>query len=130
MNVMRRMRLYQHSARCSVALRTFLDCNPNYWCFIPMRSHTAKDEDRNAIREAAENTATVTSAAMSMNMFTMQRLDTYLDRVPFPPGRYRFSYRQHRQQRLFFENLISLSRGQKSYSTIDLYQFSVIALRK
>ncbi|CAF4634620.1 unnamed protein product, partial [Rotaria magnacalcarata] len=31
-----RMRLYQHSARCPVALRSFLDCNPIYWCFIPV----------------------------------------------------------------------------------------------
>ncbi|CAF5154493.1 unnamed protein product, partial [Rotaria socialis] len=30
------MRLYQHSARCPIALRSFLDCNPTYWCFIPL----------------------------------------------------------------------------------------------
>ncbi|CAF3980756.1 unnamed protein product [Rotaria sordida] len=30
------MRLYQHSARCPAVLRSFLDCNPTYWCFIPI----------------------------------------------------------------------------------------------
>ncbi|CAF4326958.1 unnamed protein product, partial [Rotaria sordida] len=30
------MRFYQHSARCPEALRSFLDCNPMYWCFIPL----------------------------------------------------------------------------------------------
>ncbi|CAF1429983.1 unnamed protein product, partial [Rotaria sordida] len=30
------MRLYQHAARCPEALRSFLDCNPMYWCFIPL----------------------------------------------------------------------------------------------
>ncbi|CAF4814448.1 unnamed protein product, partial [Rotaria sp. Silwood2] len=30
------MRLYQHSARCPVVLRSFLDCNPIYWYFIPL----------------------------------------------------------------------------------------------
>ena len=35
------MRLYLHSTQCPVALRSFLDCNPNYWCFIPMSRHDA-----------------------------------------------------------------------------------------
>ncbi|CAF1530777.1 unnamed protein product, partial [Rotaria sordida] len=30
------MRLYPHSARCPEALRSFLDCNPMYWCSIPL----------------------------------------------------------------------------------------------
>ena len=30
------MLLYKHSARCSSVIQIFLDCNPHYWCFVPM----------------------------------------------------------------------------------------------
>ena len=47
------MRLYQHSARCPVGLRTFLDCNPSYWCFIPLRWHDAEHENLLSMQEAS-----------------------------------------------------------------------------
>ena len=31
------MTLYQHSAHCSSAIQWFLDENPEYWPFIPVR---------------------------------------------------------------------------------------------
>lgn len=31
------MTLYQHSTHCSFALKWFLDENPEYWPFIPMK---------------------------------------------------------------------------------------------
>ncbi|CAF1575645.1 unnamed protein product, partial [Adineta steineri] len=52
-----KMRLYQHSARCPTALRLFLDCNPNYWCFIPMVKHEALAEDIAYIRQARESSS-------------------------------------------------------------------------
>ena len=32
------MALYQHSAHCSSALQWFLDENPEYWPFIPIKT--------------------------------------------------------------------------------------------
>ncbi|CAF4800816.1 unnamed protein product, partial [Rotaria socialis] len=32
--IMKKMRLYQHSAHCPVAIQLFLEHNPAYWCFI------------------------------------------------------------------------------------------------
>ena len=39
-----KMRLYQHAARCPIALRLFLDCDPGYWCFIHLLCHDAQAE--------------------------------------------------------------------------------------
>lgn len=51
-NIKRQMRLYQHSAKCAVALRTFLDCNPNHWCFIPLHWYEAQEENLNELRRS------------------------------------------------------------------------------
>ncbi|CAF1583837.1 unnamed protein product, partial [Adineta steineri] len=46
-----KMRLYQHSARCPAALRLFLNCNPNYLCFIPMVRYQAQAKNIAYIRQ-------------------------------------------------------------------------------
>ncbi|CAF1416271.1 unnamed protein product [Adineta steineri] len=40
------MLLYKHSIRCSSAIQLFLDCNPQYWDFVPM----LKTEIQNSLR--------------------------------------------------------------------------------
>ena len=35
------MWLYQHTARCPVAIQLFLEANPGYWCLIPMKNEEA-----------------------------------------------------------------------------------------
>ena len=126
--IMRQMRLYQHSARCPVALRTFLDCNPDYWCFIPLTWQDAEEENLLYLREAANLSADM-NYNMNMSVGHRQRINDYLDYVPLTPAAYSFTYRQRQQQRLFFERLLPLTRHQRPYSTIDLYQFSIIAVR-
>lgn len=104
------MRLYQHSARCPVALRAFLDSNPNYWCFIPQLSRDAAvDHGPNAV-EPADN-----------------RVMTYLERVPLPPAAYAFSARQRDQQRCFFEWFIALPRRHPCVVGLDLLKAAPIA---
>ncbi len=58
---MKQMRLYQHSARCPVALRTFLDCNPSYWCFISLRWHDAEEDNLNHLREPSNEDPEMTN---------------------------------------------------------------------
>ncbi|CAF4502401.1 unnamed protein product [Rotaria socialis] len=43
--ILKQLCLYQHSARCPVALHVFLDCNPIYWCFIPLPRYEALLQD-------------------------------------------------------------------------------------
>ena len=105
------MRLYQHSAKCPVALRTFLDCNPNYWCFIPLRWQEAEEENLNALQQSSDRTSCV-------------------DNVPTPPARAKFSYRQRKAQRVFFQNVLPLQARYRPYSRTDLHKFSIVAVRK
>lgn len=127
-----KMRVYQHSARCPVALRLFLDCNPHYWCFIPLLWHEAQTEniasyrtETSSLDEDPEQTNLIAMGATSN-----QRLAYCLDRVPIPPAAYAFSYPQREQQRLFFENFLPSPVDQLPYSPVDLYKVAMIAVRK
>lgn len=137
------MRLYIHSARCPVALRTFLDCNPNYWCFIPMSWHDAADDDlnhfrsRRALTSSSSNKtgATTVSDVEASNFIAMgaidnERVASYLEHVPLSPAAYKFSYQQRKKQRLFFEQFLATPLQQQPYSVVDLYQMKIIAVRK
>lgn len=46
------MALYQHSAHCSIAMQWFLDENPEYWPFVPVR---VADEEQERDDSAAAN---------------------------------------------------------------------------
>ena len=147
------MHLYLHSARCSVALRSFLDCNPNYWCFIPLSWHDAVSEDLNHFRlrktlsssssnKTSTTTTTTTAVAaattsnleqnnlVAMGTVDNRRVAHYLEHVPLPPAAYVFSYQKRKQQRLFFEQFLSMPVQHQSYSVVDLYQMKVIAVCK
>ena len=123
------MRVYQHSARCPTALRTFLDCNPSYWCFIPMSWHDAEDQNIVDIQEKSNQDPQMTYI-IRMGVINNQRVSRYLDSVPLPPAVYAFSYRQRQKQRIFFEKFISLPHRERPYSTVNLYQYAIIAVRK
>ena len=123
------MRLYQHSAKCPVALRTFLDCNPDYWCFIPLLWQDAEEANMAYLREAS-NLNMGMNHNINMSVRHSKRVSDYLDMVPIPPAAYAFSYRQRQQQRSFFERILTLTIHQQPFSTLDLYQFSIITVRK
>ncbi|CAF1471338.1 unnamed protein product [Adineta steineri] len=126
-----KMRLYQHSARCPVALRSFLDCNPIYWCFIPQRLGYALAE--NAIHLQHTSTTTTTDPEHD-NIIAMgttdnnQRVVNYLEHVPTPPDSYAFSYRQRQNQRLFFQQFVSSTIHHLPYFPLDLYRIAIIAI--
>lgn len=126
------MRLYQHSARCPVALRTFLDCNPNYWSFIPLKRDQAEEENRRYSRNPGTRltTVTATNTTSDLDALIRQLANDYFDRIPIPPVRYEFSYQQQVEQKQFLDEFVSLPQNQLPYSPIDLYRYSIIALRK
>ncbi|CAF4594335.1 unnamed protein product [Rotaria sp. Silwood1] len=122
-----KMRLYEHSGQCPAALRTFLDCNPEYWCFVPLRSDEAST-DNVSYFNGNPNEDPELVCMMAMNAADIDRVATWLSFVPPPPDGYLFSYRQKRKQRIFFEHLACSSIHQLPYQAIDLYQMAIIAV--
>ncbi|CAF1561801.1 unnamed protein product [Rotaria sordida] len=121
------VRLYQHSARCPEALRSFLDCNPMYWCFIPLPWDEAVTENV-ANRPGNSTTDPNLDAVIATTAVDNRRVANYLDNVPLPPTSYAFSYRQLKQQRLFFERLVTSSIHYRPYIKLDLYNIAIIAV--
>ncbi|CAF1623646.1 unnamed protein product [Rotaria sp. Silwood1] len=122
-----KMRLYQHSARCPIALRTFLDCNPNYWCFVPLHCDEALSENaayfqKNPIGDPELVYRTEMTSAAN------HRVDHYLQHVPLEPNGYVFSYRQVQKQRLFFQHFVCSAIQHLPYHAIDLYKMAIIAV--
>ena len=124
------MRLHQHSAQCPSALRSFLDCNPIYWCFIPLSLGEALSENDIYIRGISSYADREPANVMAMGAIDNLGVARYLDHVPVPPTDYAFSFRQREKQRLFFELFISSPIRQLTYDTLDLYQMAIIAVRK
>jgi hypothetical protein len=79
------MRLYQHSARCPIALRTFLDFHPDYWCFIPLLWHEGQDENLLSLRRTSSGHSEMTNI-IKMGAISNRRVNKYLDSVPLPPA--------------------------------------------
>ena len=126
-----KMRLYEHAARCPIALRLFLDCNPDYWCFIPLLWHDAQAENIVFLQERSTSKIVdldVTNVIAIATNGNHQVADS-LNRVPLTPIRYAFSYQQRQQQRLFFEQFLSLPVDQLPYSPVDLHKVAIIAVR-
>lgn len=130
------MRLYQHSARCPVALRSFLDCNPDYWCFIPLLHHEAEAENfANAEerRKKASDSKVVDlelSSIIAVAAIGNHRVTRCLDHVPLPPAAYAFSDEQRKQQRSYFEAFLNSDIDQAPYSSLDMFKVAVIAVCK
>lgn len=108
------MRLYQHSARCPVVLQLFLNCNPIYWCFIPLPRQEALAQDFAYLKEIhAEN------FTLPFNMPTSARherkVERHLSRVPLPQTRSMFSYSQTEKQRQFFDHFLLSDVDQLPY---------------
>ena len=130
-----KMRLYQHAARCPAALRLFLDANPDYWCFIPLLWHDAQVDNIAYLQERSSSSTSskivdldVTNVIAIATNGNHQVTDS-LNRVPLTPIRYAFFYQQRQQQRLFFEQFLSLPIDQLPYSPVDLHNVTIIAVR-
>ena len=103
---MNKMRLYQHAARCSVALRKFLDFNPHYWPFIPLLWRDLQADNIFSIREdisassCSKKINTETNSTMTTAYSDRRRLVEYLKRIPDE---------QKQKQRLFFRTISCIS---------------------
>jgi hypothetical protein len=116
--IVNRMRLHQHSTRCPIALRSFLDCNPQYWCFVPKLLQNVDMNDNRNRPIVVEHD----------DDLYQPRINRRLCQVPLPPVAYYFTTRQRQQQRLFFHRLYSLPFGGLPFQSLDVYQVSIIAV--
>ena len=133
---MNKMRLYQHAARCSVALRRFLDVNPHYWSFIPLLWRDLQAENIFSTREDLSASSyskkinTETNSRMTTAYTDHRRLVECLKRIPEPPVPYAFPDEQKQKQRLFFEQFLATPVDQRPYQPVNLFKVAIIAVRK
>jgi hypothetical protein len=123
------MRVYRHSARCYMGLRSFLECNPMYWCFIPQLWNDSMMLNFDCTGEPLERDSEV-NYLVQRGVIENPRVAYYLRRVPLPPAQYIFSYQQRQQQRFFFRNLVNNVYDGIPYCPMDLYQYKVIVVCK
>ncbi|CAF1534303.1 unnamed protein product [Rotaria sordida] len=122
-----KMRLYQHSSRCPIALRLFLDCNPSYWCFIPLSCDEQATENTVDL-QGTSDTNSVSVPVIANGVVNNPRVIQYCIRVPSPPAAYVFSDGQLQQQHSFFEQMVASPIQQLPYVKIDLYRMAIIAV--
>jgi len=102
--------LYQHSSCCSVALQFFLDYNPDYWCFVPMKSIEVDLVNANSQRTSPSirrQTDGTSAAASSLSLFwarTDDEVRILVENLPKPPLGFDFSNQQRQEQRHFLNN--------------------------
>lgn len=123
--------LYQHSARCSIALQLFLDYNPEYWCFVPMKSveqqfvhgtvrgYLSRQSSYRAISTPSESDRFTTWIRKDADVRLL------MDNLPQPPYGYSFNHYQRQQQANFFK--WTQDRNVPLYN-VDLYNANIIAI--
>ena len=116
-----RMKLYQHSVRCPVAMQIFLDANPQYWRFIPMSLSESERPEQCKIESA------VFSDELNWNLRSKEDCRICLEAVPKPPTGYTFSNRQLVLQTQYFHKK---QDKQLPNVNIDLYHATIVALCK
>ncbi|CAF3547400.1 unnamed protein product [Rotaria socialis] len=106
-------RLYQHAARCPKVLQSFVNMNPHYSCFIPMTYDQAIFDDTMNVHQ---------QSSMDHN------IEIFIQHVPIPPSGYTFSNIQRQQQRLVFQRKMQFANNEKLWTSLDIYQASIIAV--
>ena len=116
-----RMKLYQHSVRCSTAIQIFLDANPQYWRFVPMTMAESTQSNQ------ASMESSLLPNDMTPSTRTREECLQAVNALPPPPSGLTFSNRQVFLQTQFFLQ----KRDQHLPNVhIDLYDATIVAVRK
>ena len=122
------MLLYRHSARCSVAMQWFLDCNPQYWSFVPITKEEARVDNEIYVRPSAIPTDPTSSEITRPRTRSDLEAGTCLtDLPPIPSDDYTFSTRQCAEQ---FEILKNEQNRLLANNDLDLYNGTIVAVCK
>lgn len=116
--------LADHSSHCTVALNMFLQCQPKYWCFVPMTCTNADLDDVKFEQSYHENPCT--TSVISPYERSVDLIHWCIEHLPTPPYHYRFSKRQRIQQHEFF-----LNRYEKFPTRfLDMYNATIVVACK
>ena len=124
------LKLYQHSIQCSIALKIFLKCHPNYWCFVPMTKEQTMMDDRmiTATERHHYENYSLEYRTEELNEFLREPtlVRWCLDNLPPTPANYQFSLRQKIEQLDFFQHRLDLYPSR----FLDLYNVAIIMVCK
>jgi hypothetical protein len=122
------MLLYKHSARCSSAIQMFLDCNPRYWCFIPMTKIEAQAESSTSSMSKCIPVDPTSTLLSSHHIRRHQEAQACRkDLPPVPSEKYTFSVHQRAKQFEVFKE--KCDRLMPNFD-LDLYHAAIIAVCK
>lgn len=116
------MRLYQHSAQCPAALQIFLDANPQYWAFIPMKAEEAERPE-----QCFAHVPNIAEQSINSMRRSKGECQQYVDSLPKPPEGFVFSQRQIMKQMEYFHQL---QDKKQPNAEVDLYDATIIAVCK
>ena len=120
------MWLYQHSPRCSVALQLFLDYNPDYWCFIPMKAIEVNMVNASVQRSSPyRRTSETSSRSPTPWARNDEQVRWLVENVPKPPLGFDFSIEQRRQQARFFKLVQDRIVPRDN---VDVYDADIVAI--
>ena len=123
--------LYQHAARCPAALQLFLDYNPEFWCFVPMKTvelQLRQGPVRGYLAPSpmAHREATTSESDMSTSWTRKDAEVRFLvQNVPRPPLGYDFNNYQRQQQANFFK---WTQDRNVPLNNVDVYNANIIAV--
>ena len=122
------MLLYQHSVRCSAAMQMFLDCNPHYWCFVPVLK-TEVEEQHPICDQSFDRCSLILTTPLDSNLHECpdSEVSSYVNNLPpMPSENYTFSNSQREKQSQFFKEKC---QHRQPNLQLDLYNATIVALR-
>ncbi|CAF5198610.1 unnamed protein product [Rotaria magnacalcarata] len=125
--IVRKMRHYQHSAHCSVAVQLFLEHNPAYWCFIS-RSRREVEQENNFYTGLVLATESEFAFILPRRTNHEKKVARLLTGVMLQPAENHYSTAQIQKQRIFFDRLLLSPVDQLPYVEADLYKMKIIAV--
>ncbi|CAF3104581.1 unnamed protein product [Rotaria sp. Silwood2] len=114
-----RMKLYQHSARCPIAIQIFLDANPQYWRFVPMTLEESEKPEQQLVQTP------LISDEPNWNLRTKEDCRICVEAVSKPSNGYTFSNRQIMLQTQYFHKMQDKTLPNQA---IDLYNATIVAV--
>ncbi len=121
------MWLYQHSPRCSVALQLFLDVNPDYWCFVPMKLMEVNIANATTVQRSSSphRHQTTTNDGTTLQTRIDEQVRLLVENIPKPPLGFAFSIHQLQQQAHFFKWLKDCIVPRDN---VDVYNADIVAI--
>ena len=127
--IMKKMRLYQHSAHCPVAIQLFLERNPSYWCFISKTQEEVTQENDFYTRIVL-GTGSEFMFMLPRRTDQQKKVARLLTGLSLPSTARHFSSAQIQKQRIFFDRLLLSPVDELPYVETDLYKLKIIAVCK